>query len=54
MVTLLDTTSSPVVRVMVPVTPEASIVSPSAALASASRSVFAPLSAVLVTVIVAA
>ena len=53
MVRLLLTTSWPLVSVIVPLT-EKSIVSPSDALASASRSEPAPLSAVLVTVIVAA
>ena len=44
--------NSPLVSRMVPVTPDASMVSPLAALARAARSVPAPLSAVLVTVIV--
>src|ERR1041384_1666367 len=52
--TLFVAGSLPPGRAMVPETPEASIVSPSATLASASRNVPGPLSAVLVTVIVAA
>jgi hypothetical protein len=54
MVTLLVTSNSPLVSRMVPVTPDASIVSPLAALARAARSVPGPLSAVLVTLIVSA
>ena len=52
--TLLLTNSSPLVSRMVPETPVASMVSPSAAAASAARNVPGPLSAVLVTVIVPA
>src|SRR6266481_2388240 len=51
-VTLLVTSNSPLVSRMVPVTPDALMVSPLAALARAARSVPAPLSAVLLTVIV--
>src|SRR5207302_8288240 len=47
-------TNWPLVRVIVPVTPVASMVSPFAAPASAARNDPAPLSAVLLTVIVAA
>src|ERR1044071_7065217 len=54
MVTLLVTSNSPVVRRMEPEVPVASMVSPLAALARTVRSVPGPLSAVLVTVIVAA
>ncbi len=53
MVTLLVTSNSPLVSKMVPETPDASMVSPSAALARAARNVPAPLSAVLVTLFVA-
>src|SRR5579862_608063 len=54
MLTLLVTASSPLVSKIVPETPEASIVSPSVALASASRNEPGPLSLVVVTVRVAA
>src|SRR6266436_5722631 len=52
MVTLLVTSNSPLVSKMVPVTLDASMVSPLAALARAARNVPAPLSATLVTGIV--
>jgi hypothetical protein len=48
------TSNSPLVSLIVPDTPVASIVSPFAAPASAARNDPAPLSAVFVTVIVAA
>src|SRR6266700_2077865 len=52
MVTLLDTTSSPLVRVMVAgVATAKQIVSPSAALASASRKEPGPLSLMVVTAV---
>lgn len=53
-VTLLSTRNSPLVRMIAPEMPVASIVSPSFAMASACRNEPAPLSFVLVTGIMAA
>jgi hypothetical protein len=54
MMTLFPTSNSPLVSVMTPEMPVASIVSPSFATASACRNEPEPLSFVLVTLIVAA